>query len=428
MPPPTGPRSPGYRFKDGKLMIFSETEVMLIRGWNEPSAVKKTADSWEPFAPEFRLVAPYRRSTKPTSKKAEKTSSLPEPASQLAFDLFDQLPASRKPQIPAPPSLAEQRKRAFDSFRFSLPKEVAKVLEGFRSRQWPLLTLLAFDLRFLDLATTNPALAFAMGGWFAEHPKMLLGKVLGQMKQRELLKLLKLPDSAAMVKLFRKIPPESIDPRLWKGLLSALRQPDGVTSKWLAHIPSINLGVIDLIVQPHTRRALTPTLLEEVASDPKEKYRAGIAALLRDTLAMKSEIEDDRSIPAVSSVAMLREIHESVSVEFQKLESLRNNLGHLPRPPMPGIKDRIVPLRTITELLAEGRIQKNCVASYAGRVIAGECFIYRVLHPNRATLSVSLQSDGNWEISELKASCNRSVDAGTRAFVNEWLALYRIGA
>lgn len=428
MPPPSGPLTPGYRFKDGRLMIFRETEVMLICGWEEPSAVKKTSDSWDPFVPEFRLVAPYRRAKKPTSKKAEETSSLPEPANQLGIDLFDQLPVSRKPQVPAPPSMAEQRKRAFDSFRFSLPKEVARALEPFRGRQWPLLTLLAFDLRFLDLATTNPVLAFAVGDWFTDHPKMLLGKVLGQMKQRELLKLLKLPDSAAMVKLFRKIPPESIDPRLWKALLFALRQPDGATSKWLAHVPQINLGVIELILNPQTRMALTPTLLEEVASNPKEKYRAGTAALLRDTLAMKSEIEDDRPIPAVASVHQLKEIHESVSVDFRKLETLRNSLGPLPRPPMPGIKDCIVPLCVKAELLAEGRIQKNCVASYAERVIAGECYIYRVLHPSRATLSVSLQSDGNWEIEELKASSNRPVDAATRTFANEWLDQYRMGA
>ena len=31
MPSPTAPRTPGYRFKDGKLMIFHEDEVMLIQ-------------------------------------------------------------------------------------------------------------------------------------------------------------------------------------------------------------------------------------------------------------------------------------------------------------------------------------------------------------------------------------------------------------
>jgi hypothetical protein len=165
-----------------------------------------------------------------------------------------------------------------------------------------------------------------------------------------------------------------------------------------------------------------------VASDPKEKYRAGVAALLRDTLVMKHEVEDDRPLTAVASVAQLREIHESVSADFRKLEALRNSQGILPKPPLPGVKDRIVPLRTKKELLVEGRTQKNCVASYADRVAAGGCYIYQVLHPKRATLSISLQSDGNWDISELKASCNYAVDRATRAFVTEWLDRYRMGA
>jgi hypothetical protein len=174
--------------------------------------------------------------------------------------------------------------------------------------------------------------------------------------------------------------------------------------------------------------ALSPTLLEEVASSPKEKYRSEAAALLRDILAMKFEIEDDRPIPVVASMRKLKDIHDGVSVEFQKLETLRKSLGPLPRPPLLGIKDQIVPICTKTELLAEGRMQKNCVASHAERVIAGEYYIYRVLHPSRATLSVSLQSDGNWQISELELSCNRPVNGATRAFVNQWLDGYRVGA
>jgi hypothetical protein len=52
MPSPDTPRTPGYRFKDGRLMIFSEDEVMLIRGWEEPSAVRKSDDN--PLFPALR--------------------------------------------------------------------------------------------------------------------------------------------------------------------------------------------------------------------------------------------------------------------------------------------------------------------------------------------------------------------------------------
>ena len=73
------------------------------------------------------------------------------------------------------------------------------------------------------------------------------------------------------------------------------------------------------------------------------------------------------------------------------------------------------------------REKGDCVASYTARVETGECYIYRVLHPSRATLCIRRQSDGNWGISELEASCNRKVGAETRKFVEQWLEPYRLG-
>lgn len=435
MPKTPTPRNPGYRFKDGKLMIFREDEVMIIQGWDAPSAVRKDDDYWEAFIPEFRLVAPYRRASKAAPKKvdtkkvASEKAQPPVVSAQMDFDLWGAdavaKPAPAKPAIVTPSVLNEQRKRAFDAFRFSLPKEVARVIEGFRSHQWNLITLLAHDKATLDLATTNPVLAYAVADWFGDYPRSRLN--FGGMPQCKLLKLCKLPESPALVKLFRKIPPESIDQRLWKLLLTVLRQPDGASSKLLAHVPAINLGVMELILTPHIRPYLTPTLLEEVAADPKEKYRGNVAAMIRDTVAMKDELTDARSLAALTSITRLQELHAKVSADFQKLETLRKAHAALPLPPLPGIKGRIVALQTQAELVAEGRHQKNCVATYTAGVVAGSCYIYKVLHPSRATLCIRRFSDGNWGISELKASCNQNVDTATREFVSQWLEPHRIG-
>lgn len=410
-------------------MIFREDEVMIIQGWDPPSAVMKSDAYWEPFIPEFRLVAPYRRAAKTAPKKVAEKPLPPAVTGQMDFDLWGGAaaakPAPAKPVIVTPSALNEQRKRAFDAFRFSLPKEVARVVEGFRSHQWNLITLLAHDKATMDLATTSPVLAYAVADWFGDYPRSRLK--FGGMPQCKLLKLLKLPDTPALVKLFRKIPPESIDRRSWKLLLTALRQPDGASSKLLAHVPAINLGVMELILTPHLRPALTPTLLEEVAADPKEKYRGAVAAMLRDTVAMKDELADERPLAAVTSVARLQDLHAKVSADFQKLETLRKAHGALPLPPLPGIKGRIVGLQTQAELVAEGRDQKNCVATYTAGVVAGSCYIYKVLYPSRATLCIRRFSDGNWGISELKASCNQNVDPAIREFVNQWLEPHRLG-
>jgi hypothetical protein len=75
----------------------------------------------------------------------------------------------------------------------------------------------------------------------------------------------------------------------------------------------------------------------------------------------------------------------------------------------------------------EGISQHNCVADYGYRVMAGECFIYKVLKPERATLSIERGPDRQWHIGELKGACNILVHPQTRAFVREWLDRYRIG-
>ena len=64
---------------------------------------KEESGTWEEFEPRFRVVKPYR------PQKVKK-----QPQLELAFD-----------HIPIKPTLAEQRRRAFDGFRFSMPKPAA---------------------------------------------------------------------------------------------------------------------------------------------------------------------------------------------------------------------------------------------------------------------------------------------------------------
>src|SRR5436190_808790 len=51
----------------------------------------------------------------------------------------------------------------------------------------------------------------------------------------------------------------------------------------------------------------------------------------------------------------------------------------------------------------------------------GRCYIYRVLSPQLATLSVAKGPDGGWQIQQLFLSCNRPVSPETWQFVQKWL-------
>ena len=54
-----------------------------------------------------------------------------EPAEQLEFGFELNQSEAGKSAIDSVPSVAELRKRAFDRFRFSMPKEVARIVEPF---------------------------------------------------------------------------------------------------------------------------------------------------------------------------------------------------------------------------------------------------------------------------------------------------------
>jgi hypothetical protein len=201
-------------------------------------------------------------------------------------------------------------------------------------------------------------------------------------------------------------------------LRAALADPPA--TKLLAHLPRVNAGVLGLVGNAPLRPAVTPRLLAEVAASAREKYRAEAARLLADTFGMLRYIPDHRVPPRYETVDRLREVHRELSVEFSKARPHRLRAYRLPRPPLPGTRD-IVPLATPGDLIEEGEVQSNCVATYIPMVAARELFVYRVLRPERATLSIVRGPDGEWEVDQLALSENREPSRATIGAVRRWL-------
>lgn len=405
--------TPSFRFKAGKLYIFTPREIMIVRGWPDPEAVHKKADAdaWRHFTPQFRLVRPYR----PKARKK------PKPDPQLSL-LPDEAIAVR-PKL----TLPERRKAAFDSFRFSLPKDVARRLERFQSHQWyPLLILHAGGEQALDLFQTCPALAFCLANFPAfrnpreRDPATALPMLTR--KQQEILGWLGFPASRSAVNALRKVAPESISVPTGKVLREAMRDPDAASL--LAHVPSINAGVITMVGDAELRRSVTPSLLAEVAEDKRHKYYAHAADLLTDVREMLAVVRPNSVDQKFRSLASLRRTHEEIGEQYCRVAQTKVIRCRFPRPPVPGTP-RIVPLTTPQQLIDEGSQQENCVASYAKRVEARRTYIYRVLAPERATLSLVRTASG-WAVGELLLARNRTVAPRTRKAVESWLSQRQI--
>lgn len=406
-------RSPGFSFKEGKLYVFQESRVIVLEGWPVLRALhKEDGKTWQQFAPISRVVQPYR-----PLRKAK-------PSAQLEFDLGATTAPVREN------SLATQRKRAFDKFRFSLPKPVAARAEKYQSRQWAVLRLFHARPETLEFAQQNPALCFALANFRCLRGVTSLKTFADAVKfsgsrQRDIAGALGFPATDGAARILAKLAPESASVELLEPLREALTDP--AVAKALAHLPKLNAGAVAIAKEPRLRAACTAKMLTEVAQASKEKYRVNIAVLIEDTLRMFFRVHPNRSTPQFQSIARLREIHDEISVEYLRREEPAIRAFRFPKPPVPGTPD-IVPICTIEELIEEGRAQNNCVATYAQRVQSRHTFIYRVLRPERATLSIVRGDDGDWEIDELERCRNTDVADRTWEWVEAWLGEHALSA
>ena len=385
---------------------------MLIRGWPNPHAVRKTQGKqiWCPFRPEFRLVYPYRRKPRPGGPV------------QLALVRPHELR----------PSFGSGKKPAFDAFRFSLPKTVARALLGFQRNQWrPLAMLHAWGGPAEDLFASNPALAFYLAHFRSFLPDVPVQEVprdIVKAKQRDITRWLGLPGSNTAVKILRKIPPESITTLRADDMRSMLE--DSAAARLLVHVPNINAGVLALVEWQRLRPAITATLLREVAADKRQKYAPHTARLLAHTLHLYRGLHPVASFPQFRSLASLQTRHDALVLEHLRAQGplagkVKLKGVRFSRPPVPGTPD-IEPIMTGEGLVAEGLTQHNCVASYARRILSREIYIYRVLRPERATLCIARQPDGNWIEQELATSYNQPASSKTAEAVHDWLLMHAV--
>jgi len=233
------------------------------------------------------------------------------------------------------------------------------------------------------------------------------------------------------VKLFRKIKPASINGDNWQVIVETIRKELDQPKSRLVHLPAINSGVLEILNHPDASRAASQGLLEEVAGDSSENYRARIVHLITNTLRMSAEMDPARNHGLFQSVKRLREIHNEVSANYtRRLKRLhyaqKFASSRFVNPPIPGVLGKIEPLTSPEELVHEGEFQENCVASYASRVEQGDTFVYRVLSPERATLSIVRVAEGQWKIGELELKFNAPVSPDTEDFIESWIERHRI--
>jgi hypothetical protein len=399
-----------FRFTDNRLAICRNgTSVYEITVWPKPHAeARDNFGRWNRFYPEIRLIDyPLR---KPKEKKV---------SPQLELGLGVNPPEQKKEMT---------KREAYDLLRQSMPFAYAIALAPFQSHQWNLLILLSMKRRFYDLLKSNPVLAYYLANDMRVmtmiYRKELMMEKLTGMPQTDLLKLLDLPQTKSAVKLLRKVHPASVSPAQYLLLRTCIQSEERM--KKLAHLKKVNIGALKLAAAPaECQSAITPQLLEDVSADVRNNFHPSAANSFEEMTAQHRHIYPGRPLPILRSLEELDARHEEIMNAYTDHQS-EKQLGPLPPPPIEGTAD-IVPLRSGEELRNEGIMQHNCVGGFTGGVRAGHTFIYKVLAPERATLSIVKGAGGEWIVSQLNAACNKPVKESTHLAVEEWLRAPQLG-
>ncbi len=430
MPAYQNERTHYYFFENGRLIIrkAGKSDELIIDAWPEPKAVlrERYGAYSRNLLPPIRLLKPYWLTAAKQSKTRKPTVDKNQP--ELALDV----PLSTPPQRARPLDERDWKQRAFAAYRFALPREVAKAAEHFRSHQFALIALLAYDPSSLDLARSNPALAYLAAQWLQANPRRIKEARPGSIPQRNLMALMGAEASQAAVNILRKVEPQSIHGGNWRQLLDLLSNPDDLQRKLLFHVPAINEGVLGLVLGDRARH-VAPSLLAEVAADKSARYQASAAAMLNQFLELQQAMHrppPQRQFRSVQEVTLaLDQAHVDFRAFQARVAEHHRQLEHgpLPAPPLEGLPGKIEPITTREDLHSEGQAQDNCVASYARRVALGQCYIYRIFWPERASLSIIPGPSDEWTIGELETASNQPASKKTFAFVQHWLNSHLVG-
>jgi len=357
------------------------------------------------------------------------------------------------PEFRIIPETPDESDLSMTLFRADIPENFAATIAPFPTHQWMLLRMFYEGPACLELALSNPVLAFcvANNAEFRTDPEnrvSALGKLCLR-KQKDLLDWLRFPASPAMLRMFQKILPGAADPSTLRMLRLALKTT--VFAKTLGHMKQINAGVLSLIANRNFSGVIMPRLLLEVSERQEERTESPLSNLLFETLVMQKALQDGLtgSRLVFESAARVQAVHDELLPQYNaqlaapegrprrrrrvRREHVARRVGRRTDvvgldpwyPPIPGTS-AIMPITSPVDLYREGKHMHNCVATYKSTIQDGRMYIYRILEPERATLAIRPYTDGKWCISQLKGVCNQKVSQATKRMVKEWLTQHNL--
>lgn len=245
-------------------------------------------------------------------------------------------------------------------------------------------------------------------------------------KRSEILKAVGLPGSRSLVRLVRRLALSPLLPWELEDIRAALQNPEYLAL--MRHHPHLHVNHLRLLNR--VRQPLWPGLLNLVDEHTTAVELSWLYRMIRDSLAMAGG--NEQALAAIHSRETLQAQHDRLVERFNRANSrnseekrqdlakeLSEEHGDYPKPPL-GPIDGLEPLCSWLELLEEGATMRHCVGSYDVPVALGEVFIYRMVHPERLTISLECHNK-TWVLGEVRGVCNSSPSEGALDWIRRWV-------
>lgn len=294
----------------------------------------------------------------------------------------------------------------------------------------PVAAFLASDPRpeAFELVESSPALGLLLA--YSGHFRPDLADAWYEARQMvmhprtDILGWLELPQSKSAVRIVNNLDVNRMSLERCKRLGGLLRLE--ATAKRLRHLPSICNGVIDILASRDLREIVSFALLEELCHRPDDAEIADQLICVKQLAPLHNvTIRTFRSCAAVLESAAALQLMECALVpnwlpDHGRMEFPEPPIA-VPRFTQPsGI--HIEPIRTPRDLYREAEEQHNCVYDSLNDIASGLAAVYRVLSPERATVMLVQNGNGDWIVSEFRAARNRSVRKDTIWAVGAYLS------
>lgn len=299
-----------------------------------------------------------------------------------------------------------------------IPAAVRQAVTAFRERHWQLLAWVSSSGPAAEqLLQSNPALAFAAacGAELSDGDPDRFVEVQARIAYRSQVKILErlgFPARDRIRRIFRKIEAGAISVLRLRMLREWLK--DETIVRRLAHTAKVTDSVLALL-EHRMLPAVDDRALHQLAQ-LQGNVPSDVADLLRETVRLWDSVRPTTSLPQFTGVDQVRRVTAELR---QDISRVKRSPGVFPPPPVPG-NEHILPIDSMAMLVEEGRLQSNCIDTYAPAIKGRRLAVYRILSPQRCTLALRVRL-GRWAIGELKGTANSAASREARAAVKAWL-------